>query len=133
MHDLEQMCRDHFNEPAVFGLEIGRVIGYAEDDHDCYVIVKFAHYPEGRIVYHSCVGGYVFLERLRKQDATKMRDGRIIDDLDRLDTMLALNGAPRVESFLVKTLPPCEPPAAYPAAGRKWWILRDFLTRSRNS
>lgn len=106
MHHLEQMCRDHFNEPAVFGLEVGRVIGYAEDDHDCYVIVKFPHHPEGRTVYHSCVGGYVFLDGLRSQDATRRTDGRTVDDLDRLDNMLALNGAPRVESFLVKHLTP---------------------------
>lgn len=102
--DLEKMCRAHFNEPVLLNFEVGRLVGYAEDDHDCYLIIN---YPNPvRTVYHTCVGGYHWLDRLRGQHLVISRDGERWDDYYRVDHALELNGAPRVENFIVKRLGP---------------------------
>jgi hypothetical protein len=105
-NELEEMCRAHFNEPAIFGFEIARVIGYGEDEMDAYVI---ARHPNGsqaakrcgkQEIWHTCVGGYHFLDRLKGQGYVRSTGGEDWDDLVRLDSFLALNGAPRAEQFV---------------------------------
>lgn len=85
------MCLLHFNEPVICGLEIARLIGYGETAQDCYLI---CHYPH-RIVWHTAVGGYTFLDRLKDQD----KNGEW-DDFTRLDAALHHSGVPREEHFL---------------------------------
>jgi len=100
--DLEQMCRDHFNEPVLVGLEVARLVGYAEDEHDCYLILN---YPRpARTVYHTCVGGYHWLDRLRGQHLVISRDGERWDDFYRIDSTLTMGGAPKAEEFIRKRL-----------------------------
>lgn len=101
--DLEQMCRDHFNEPVLLGFEVARLVGYAEDDHDCYLIVNYPNYPNAaRTVYHTCVGGYHWLDRLRGQHLVISKAGERWDDYHRIDNMLKLNGATEVPEFVLK-------------------------------
>lgn len=98
--DLEKMCRDHFNEPVLLHFEVGRLVGYAEDEADCYLIIN---YPNPvRTVYHTCVGGYHWLDRLRGQHLVISRDGERWDDYYRIDKALELNGAPKVDNFIIK-------------------------------
>jgi hypothetical protein len=98
--DLEKMCRDHFNEPVLLDFQVGRLVGYAEDEHDCYLIIN---YPKpARTVYHTCVGGYQWLDRLRGQHLVISRDGERWDDFHRIDDALSLNGAPKVDDFIIK-------------------------------
>lgn len=109
MHPIEKMCRDHFNEPVLALLETGRLIGFAEDDHDYYLIIRYPKYPDGRISYHSAVGGYVFLGCLRGQDAIRSKHtDETWDDYYRIDSVLTLNGCPPAEEFIRETLPPHE-------------------------
>lgn len=105
MHHLEKMCRDHFNEPVLLGFEVGRLIGYAEDDEDCYLIINYPKYPDGRIVYHTCVGGYIFLNRLKGQGLVISTQGEEWDDYYRIDSSLSVNGAPMAQEFIVRKLP----------------------------
>lgn len=92
MSDLEQMCRDHFNEPIIVSFDVVRLIGYAEDDDDCYLVCQRRG---GAVFWNTCVGGYVFLDRLKGQECTKSG----WDDFTRLDSILALNGSPESPEF----------------------------------
>jgi hypothetical protein len=99
---LHNLAVAHFNEPIISFEEVVRLIGYAEDERDCYFITQRMH---GEIRWNTCVGGYVFLDRLAGQ-------GRVVpsasdaagvwDDLWRLDNTLHLNGAPRQGKFLLE-------------------------------
>lgn len=106
MNHIEKMCREHFNEPVLLGFDLGRLIGYAEDDHDCYLIIRYPKYPDGRIAYHTAVGGYIFLDRLKFQDCVVSTGGEVWNDYTRMDTMLTLNGSPKEPEFIVKKLEP---------------------------
>jgi hypothetical protein len=97
---FEKMCRDHFNEPVLLGFEVARLVGYAEDERDSYLIVSYPN--PARTVYHTCVGGYHWLDRLRGQHLVISRDGERWDDYHRVDNDLERNGAPKVENFMVK-------------------------------
>jgi hypothetical protein len=103
--DLEQMCREHFNEPMLSMFDVVRCVGYGESADDCYVIVREPHYPEGKLRWLTCVGGYTFLDRLRGQGYVKSSDGEDWDDLVRLDSTLALNGAPKEAGFILDLRP----------------------------
>lgn len=98
--DLYEMAKSHFNEPIIVGFDLGRVIGYGEtdttQDNDCYLIVA---YRNGKITWCTCVGGYTFLDRLRGQGYVRSTTGEDWDDLFRLDSILELNGAPKVVEF----------------------------------
>jgi hypothetical protein len=101
--DLEQMCRDHFNEPVLIGSQVARLVGYAEDDRDCYLIVNYPSNPNPvRTVWYTCVGGYHWLDRLRGQHLVNAYNGERWDDYYRIDKDLELSGAPKVESFILK-------------------------------
>lgn len=99
--DLEQMCRDHFNEPVITMFDVGRLVGYAEDDSDCYLIVNYPNGADRRTVWHTCVGGYTFLDRLKGQHLVISYKGDRWDDFYRIDSVLELNGCPKVPEFIV--------------------------------
>lgn len=102
MTDLKQMCLDHFNEPIIVGFDIVRLVGYAEDDDDCYLIIN---YPNPvRTIYHTCVGGYQWLDRLKGQCLVISNSGERWDDFYRIDNLLQLNGAPKVDEFIVRKI-----------------------------
>jgi hypothetical protein len=82
---------------VIAGTELGRVVGYGEDEDDCYFIVQHMR-PKGA-VWHSCVGGFYSLELLRGQGYVRSSEGEDWDDYVRLDTVLSLNGAPKAETF----------------------------------
>lgn len=103
--DLEQMCREHFNEPMLCMFEVVRCIGYGETHDDCYIIVREPGYPEGNTRWLTCVGGFFFLDRLRGQGYVLSLEGEDWDDLVRLDSVLALNGAAREVEFLLDLRP----------------------------
>lgn len=93
MNNLEKMCRDHFNEPILVGTKLVRLIGYGEDDMDCYII----YLDEGnKIVWHTCVGGYIFLTELKNQD----KQG-YYDDFKRADIDLDNAGIPKQDEFIL--------------------------------
>lgn len=102
MDNLEAMCRAHFNEPMISHGEIGRCIGYGETAVDCYIIVQKLR---GEIVWNTCVGGYIFLNRLKGQKYIKSTSGEDWDDFTRLDSELALNGAPKQTTFRLDLRP----------------------------
>lgn len=90
--ELRQLCLDHFNEPMLIGWTLVRCIGYGEDESDCYIIVRAMG---GERLWHSMVGGYVWLRCLQGQEQAGEWD-----DYKRLDNLLALNGAPCEPEFL---------------------------------
>jgi len=95
--DLEAEVRTHFNEP-VLTHKLGRVIGYSEDECDCYIVIR---YIGGDVRHHTMVGGYYWLNRLKGQRHVKSNSGEDWDDLFRLDRFLALNGSPKEPQFLL--------------------------------
>jgi hypothetical protein len=112
--DIYEMCLSHFNEPIIVCFDVVRLIGYGEDDSDCYLICQHPEYPDGKTVWHTAVGGYVFLDRLKGQDHVRSTHGEEWDDFTRLDNFLSLNGAPRAKEFKVvieqeKRVYPCSP------------------------
>jgi hypothetical protein len=99
--DLKAEIEMHFNEPMLIGLSVVRCVGYGETADDCYII---AYKPNSTTeeLWHSCVGGYAFLDRLREQNLITSNDGEAWNDLVRLQSNLALNGAPPADKFMVK-------------------------------
>lgn len=106
---LYNMCLSHFNEPVLVD-KIGRCIGYAEDEQDCYIIIAYPgdwdkefNKRESKIVWHTCVGGYIWLHRLKGQNLVYPNYpsyvGEIWDDFERLDMQLSLNGCPKQKEF----------------------------------
>lgn len=90
--DIRDGIKKHFNEPVLVGLDIGRVIGYAEDEWDCYVIIR----PRNAADYwHTAVGGYIFLDFLKNQN-----NAGVYDDYIRLDSLLTLNGCKPEREFI---------------------------------
>jgi hypothetical protein len=51
---LHNLAVAHFNEPIISFEEVVRLIGYAEDERDCYFITQRMH---GEIRWNTCVGG----------------------------------------------------------------------------
>ncbi len=97
--ELFHMALSHFNEPMLSGFDLMRVIGYGEDDRDCYLILKGRN---GNIVWTTCVGGYVFLNCLKGQDKIISTEGEVWDDFYRIDQLLSYNGAPKEEDFILE-------------------------------
>ncbi len=92
--------RAHFNEPVIaWGEQVCRVIGYGEDESDCYLIVQRIG---GEIVWNTAVGGYYWLDTLKKQRIVHANNGEIWSDFIRLDSILELNGAPKQKEFRVE-------------------------------
>lgn len=109
MNDLEKMCRDHFNEPMIVSFDLVRCVGYAEDEMDCYIIIRYRNWMladdnEVDDRWHTCVGGYTFLDRLKGQGYVRGNNGEDWDDFTRLDKILTLNNAPRATDFILKSI-----------------------------
>jgi len=96
--DLYEEALRRFNEPVILHLSVCRLIGYAETAVDCYWIVSE---PHKEIYWSSCVGGLIPLMALRDQGVVHARDGEIWTDYSRIDSWLELNGAPKVEAFVL--------------------------------
>lgn len=98
----EAEVRSRFNEPVLTTrLEVARCIGYAEDDCDCYIILRYP--TKGgtpRVVWSTMVGGYYWLTALQAQNRHK-HEGQLWHDLRRLDEDLSRNGVAREDVFKV--------------------------------
>jgi tRNA(His) 5'-end guanylyltransferase len=62
--NLYQEAKQHFNEPILIMFDLCRCVGYAEDDMDCYLIVRD---QRGKLRKHTFVGGYTYLDLLKGQ------------------------------------------------------------------
>ena len=100
----------HFNEPVLISFEVCRVIGYAEDDEDCYLIIRHPRNGpsidgNGPVSWCTFVGGYTYLTCLKEQNITVPKypkyPGEIWTDYSRLDSFLEMNGVPKEEKFLI--------------------------------
>lgn len=100
--ELHAMALAHFNEPIIAMARVVRLIGYGEDERDCYLICREMY---GKTVWHTCVGGYTFLDRLKGQGYVKAPNGEGWDDLTRLDSVLAINGCPHEAEFVLDIRP----------------------------
>lgn len=96
---LEEV-RAHFNEPMLMGAEVVRCIGYGEDEKDCYVIMRRPQ-PHNDVIWHTMVGDYYFLDKLKGQQYVKGYTGEDWDDLFRLDADLQRAGVPKEAEFCV--------------------------------
>ena len=94
--------KEHFNEPILIFTEVYRLVGYAEDKHDCYIITKKHN---GTIEWNSCVGGCIYLDRLKGQQYVRGITGEDWDDFFRLDKWLEYNGCPKEKEFLIDLRP----------------------------
>jgi hypothetical protein len=84
----------------LIGFDVCRCVGYAEDDYDCYLIVNI---PRKGILWHTSIGGYMYLDILKGQDQViSNTTGEIWDDFTRLDSLLELNGVPKVKEFIIR-------------------------------
>lgn len=76
----------HFNELCVGMYCVARVIGYREDDEDCYWILREG--GSGKKVYHSMVISPYFITGA--------------DDYDRINDSQSMNGNPEESEFIVE-------------------------------
>ena len=79
---VREMCLEHFNEPVLVTGILARLIGYGEDAHDCYLIVRFLgdFSGLGQIKWYSAVGGCIFLTALKGQNLIISDSGEQWDD-----------------------------------------------------
>jgi len=100
--NLLEEAKKHFNEPILIGFDLCRCIGYAEDDDDCYLIVKRPNGPRAGVSWCTFVGGYTYLDCLKQQGVTQsLHTNEIWTDYSRLDNTLELNGCEKEEKFIV--------------------------------
>lgn len=97
--NLLQEAMAHFNEPILMGFNLCRLIGYSEDDEDCYMIVFD---PRRGRYKNTFVGGYTYLDCLKQQGQVRSVSGEDWNDFTRLDSLLELNGAPKAPEFIVE-------------------------------
>lgn len=96
--ELREEALAHFNEPILVMFDLCRCVGYAEDDKDCYLVVR---HPREGLIWHTFVGGYTYLDCLKGRNHQKSRlTSEEWDDFTQLDSLLALNGAPREPKFI---------------------------------
>lgn len=91
------VIKARFNEPILVAGALGRLVGFAVDDHDNYLIVKKRRRDfEGAWLetWVSYAGGYTFLTALKAQAAEEGAN-----DLERLDADLEKDGCMREASF----------------------------------
>lgn len=101
MDALEAEVRSHFNEPMLCGFDLGRCVGYAEDEMDNYIIIAFPNGSRRPRIWNTLVGGYTWLSALRNEGIVHAHNGEIWNDLYRLDSSLELDGCPKMDSFEV--------------------------------
>lgn len=83
--ELYDTAKIHFNEPIIVNGLLGRLVGYGEDKYDCYFIIVTNHKGQEKF-WQTCVGGYIFLDRLKGQNEVVMiNNGDIWDDFLRLE------------------------------------------------
>lgn len=82
---LYQQAVDHFNQPLICNGVLCRLVGYAEDEQDCYFIVESRYSLAMPKWYQTCVGGYTFLDTLRGHNQVVAHNGELWDDLTRLE------------------------------------------------
>lgn len=97
--------KKHFNEPVLYGTQLGRLIGYARDMHDQYHIVAYPGYPESKIIWHTAVGGYIFLDALKGQNVVNATNGEVWDDFFRMNNLLSCNNCPEVDEMIIEIKP----------------------------
>ena len=98
--DMPELCEEikqRFNEPILIGLNVCRLIGYAEDSMDCYLIVK----SRDRTFWNTMVGGYTYLDCLKQQGVVTAHNGEIWNDYTRLDSELEGEGISKETEFQV--------------------------------
>lgn len=97
--EVERECRARFNQPVLDGFELARLVGYGETAVDRYYILR------GRrgVYWLSAVGGPTWLDRLKGQGAAA--GGEVWDDWTRIENLLALNGVPRADAFVLDLRP----------------------------
>lgn len=81
--ELYQTALDHFNDPVICNGRLARLVGYAEDEWDCYYIMESLYYYQPKW-YQTCVGGYTFLDALKGQNEVVSTTGEVWDDITRL-------------------------------------------------
>jgi hypothetical protein len=99
--DLAALSWQHFNEPILVHGELGRLVGYREDQMDCYLIVSFPR--KAKVTYCTCVGGYTFLDSLKSQREVVAHNGEIWNSFTRLDSDLASLGVQKADRFTFET------------------------------
>ena len=80
--------------------ELGRLVGFAEDDDDYYYIVRhlknfrydFKDEDGFYTVHHSCVGAFVSLKPIYGER------------YEHMDDVFTTNGAPHADTFIIKNL-----------------------------
>lgn len=90
------MCKQHFNELVLCGTELGRLIGFAEDDDDYYLVVLFPSIENKKQIWISACTPYVFLDCLKQQTY----DDNDFTQYDYLNRLLILNNAAPEEKFV---------------------------------
>ncbi len=84
--DLHDLVKAHFNEPVLTDFQVGRIIGYSQDAMDCYMMIRYPN--PTKVIHHTMVGGYYFLDRLKGQNLVISTQGEEWDDYFRIDNML---------------------------------------------
>lgn len=85
MKSLEAECRAMFNHICLVNdCQVKRLIGYGEDEHDCYYIMRDLH---GEIVWHTMVGPCSTLKG-------------VYDRYDIMDNKFAINSCPPETAFI---------------------------------
>jgi hypothetical protein len=103
-YEIIKQIKKHLNEPILITFDVGRLVGFAEDSRDYYYIIKQPAYPNGKILYSSCVGGFTSLRKLKNQNKVITETGEIWDDYSRLDDILTMNGASKVDEIMMSVL-----------------------------
>lgn len=94
---VHAFCQRYFNKVVLDGWTAVRLIGYGETAVDCYYICSAA---QRGIYWTSAVGGMATLDALHGQGYIFSDSDEHWDNYTRLDSYLALNGAPPIEQFI---------------------------------
>lgn len=98
-HQSYYDAMEHFNEPVLDGVEVVRLVGWGQDDMDCF----FVYIGQRRGLYRStAVCGFTPLRCLRDQSAVTSRAGEYWDDYTRIESLLSLNGVLKAPAFLLE-------------------------------
>lgn len=102
-HPSFKLATKHFNEPVIDHLTVARLIGWGQDDHDAFYIYSS---PRRGVYRSSAVGAFIPLTPLKAHDTPDglrhAMEDPARDDFDQVDKWLSLNGAPRVETFILE-------------------------------
>lgn len=102
-HPSYARAMEHFNEPVIDMFKVVRLVGWGQDEYDCFYIYRA---PFGKQYASSAVGAFIPLRQLKSQDTPDgirhaMADPAR-DDFDQLDKWLEINGAPKAEAFILE-------------------------------